>query len=349
MENMQPQINKKKSNILNGLLGLFALFIAISVTRYFYIRLHFTHTDDASVKQNMVPVNCRVGGFAQKIFFDEFEEVKAGDTLLIIDPTDYVIRLNQAEAGLENALANQSAMKANVSTLANAQTIAEANLKETEARLWNAEQNYKRYKQLLDEKSVTTQQFDQVKTEYESLKARHQAMLKGLEGAKLSTNEAKTRYAASSAGVKSAQVGVKAAQQNLDYTIVLSPCDGITGRKTIHEGQLLQTGQNVIQIVDKDKKWITANFLEKQAEHLKSGNAVKIEVDAFPETEFSGIIESIAGATGSVFSLVPTDNATGNFVKIQQRIPVKIIFDANTPAEILKELRAGMNAEVFVK
>lgn len=346
METNNPQ--HKNHLVINVAMIVLAALLTLLAYHYFFGRVRNTYSDDAQVQQLVIPVNVRVGGYLQAIRFQEFAPVSKGDTLALIDPIDYQYQLDMALAGLEDAEANLTVLNSSVATLENAQSIAEANLKETEARLWNARQNYNRFDKLVQENSATQQQFDQIKSEYESLQARYMAMIKGTEGAKLSTLEARSKIKAAEARIKHAQAQVDIAQQNLEYTVIIAPCDGIAGRKNIQKGQLVQQGQTLLQVVDNSEKWITVNFLEKQMKEVTIGKKVRIHVDAVTDTDFYGTIESIAGATGSVFSMVPTDNATGNFVKVQQRIPVRVALSAadGTPLELLK---AGMNAEVFVE
>ncbi len=150
------------------------------------------------------------------------------------------------------------------------------------------------------------------------------------------------------AGIKLAEAALELARLNLSYTVILAPCDGITGRKDIQEGQLIQPGQTLVDIVDANSKWIVANYKETQTAHIAEGQPVDIEVDAVPGVVFRGIVRSISGATGASFSLFAQDNSAGNFVKVEQRIPVRIEFSPENRPEDMERLRAGMNVECLV-
>jgi membrane fusion protein (multidrug efflux system) len=340
---------KRKFKVFNAIAAIIIIAGITGATAYYFRSRNLTFTNDAQVQQLVSPVNARVGGFLKEIRFKEFQHVKGGDTLAIIDQTDLLIQRDLAAAGLEDALAGRSVASSSVNTVANTQMVSAANIEETKARLWNAKENYNRYKDLLALQSVTQQQFDQVKSEYESLRARYTSLENARKGSLLSTSEARTRLQVNDAAIKRAKANLAAAEQNLKYSVIIAPCNGIAGRKNINEGQLIQPGQSIVAIVDDQQKWVNVNFKEKQMEYVAVGAEVEIEVDAIPNKVFHGKVESIAGATGAVFSLVPTDNSTGNFVKVQQRVPVRVAFLDNNDADLLRRLRAGMNAEVYVK
>lgn len=349
MENKVENERKKKVSVWT-IVAVIAISAGLIGGLFYYYRSQSAvFSNDAQVQQLLSPVNARVGGYLAEVRFKEFQYVQAGDTLAIIDPSDLLIQRDLALAGLEDAKAGKSVASSSVNTVANAQSISEANIEETRIRLWNAQENYKRYQDLLASASVTQQQFDQIKTEYESLQARYNALLSTNKGSALSTTEAKTRLSVNDAAIKRATAALKQAEKNLSYAVITAPCAGIVGRKTVAEGQLIQAGQTLVNIVDDAEKWITVNFKEKEMRHISFGKEVRITVDAVPNETLTGKVVSIAGATGAVFSLVPTDNSTGNFVKVQQRIPVRVALSDSNPPEVVAKLRAGMNAEVFVE
>ena len=150
------------------------------------------------------------------------------------------------------------------------------------------------------------------------------------------------------AGIRLAQAAVELARLNLSYTVILATCDGVTGHKDIHEGQLVQPGQTMLDIVDSNDLWVIANYRETQLSHIKEGAEVELTADAIPGVTYTGTVESISDATGAAFSMIPQDNATGNFVKVEQRVPVRISLK-NNDAALLKRLRAGFNVECKVK
>ncbi|KAA9332814.1 HlyD family secretion protein [Adhaeribacter soli] len=331
------------TNIL--LLGVIA-FGLYWVANLFFNFSNTEVTNDAQVEQFITPINARVGGYIEEIRFTEHQRVKKGDTLVVINPSEIKIQLAQAEAAYLDAVASKNVTSSSVNTVSNNVAVSEANIAEAQARLWNMEQNYKRYANLLKDEAVTRQQFEQVKTEFDAAKARYHGLLKMKQTTQLSTKEVKSRLAVNEANIKRAEAALEMAKLNLKYTVITAPYDGVVGRRTIQEGQLLQPGQALVAIVRSGQVWVVANYKETQTANLSIGEPVEISVDAVNGIVFKGKITAISEATGAKFSAVPTDNSTGNFVKIQQRIPVRIEFtEANKKAD-LEKLRAGMNVEV---
>lgn len=325
--------------ILGGICWVCSRFIHFGDVRY---------TDNAQVKQHITPVNTRVQGFIKKIYFEEYQQVKKGDTLLIIEDSEYRLRLAQAEANYQNALVGKDAMHTTISTTQSNIFATEAGIEEARVRLQNAEADYRRYTELMKEEAVTPQQFDRVKTEYEAAKARYDQLSRQKESTSLVKREQTQRLEQNEANIKLAEAALNLAKLNLSYTVIVATTDGVTGRKNIHEGELVQPGQTMVTIVDETDKWVIANYKETQTTDMKEGQTVEIEVDAVPGVTFQGVIESISDATGASYSLMPQDNSAGNFVKVEQRIPVRIAFTEANSAENLARLRAGMNAECYV-
>ena len=306
-------------------------------------------TDNAQVKQLIVPVNSRVQGFVKEVRFQEYQQVKKGDTLAIIEDTEFHYRLAQAEADYQNAMAGKSAMHNVISTTSNNIAVNEASIEEARIVMENAKKNYVRFANLLKQESVTKQQFDDMKTAYDAAKARYDMLHHAKQSTALAVQEQHTRLSQNDAGIALAEAAVELARLNLSYTVITAPCDGVTGRKDIHVGQLIQPGQTVVDIVDSQEKWIVANYKETQTANIKVGQEVEIEVDAVPHVVFKGVVTSISHATGAAFSLLPQDNSSGNFVKIEQRIPLRIDFSKDNKAEDIERVSAGMNAECKVR
>ncbi|MCH5175430.1 MAG: HlyD family secretion protein [Prevotellaceae bacterium] len=306
-------------------------------------------TDNAQVKQLIVPVNSRVQGFIKEVRFDEYQHVKKGDTLVIIEDTEFRYRLAQAEADRQNAMAGKSAMHNVISTTSNNIAVNEASIEEARIVMENAKRNYERFANLLKQESVTKQQFDDMKAAYDAAKARYDMLQHSRQSTALAIQEQHTRLSQNDAGIALAEAAVELARLNLSYTVITAPCDGVTGRKEIHVGQLIQPGQTVVDIVDSQEKWIVANYKETQTANIKTGQEVEIEVDAVPGVVFKGIVTSISHATGAAFSLFPQDNSSGNFVKVEQRIPLRIDFSADNRKEDIERVSAGMNAECKVR
>ncbi len=331
-----------------------ALIICFLLGMFSYVCSRFIHlgdveyTDNAQVKQHIVPINTRIPGFIQRICFDEFQEVKKGDTLIIIEDTELRLRLAQAEADLANALAGREASTVGIATTTNNLSVSDAGIREAQVQLDNAKRELTRYERLLKEDAVTRQQFDLVKTTYESAKARHEQVSRAKQSTTLVKNEQIHRLVQNEAAIKLAQAAVELARLNLSYTVIVATSDGITGRKDIQEGQLVQPGQTLVDLVNMEDMWVIANFRETQLTNIKEGATVEIKADAVPNRTYKGKVVTISRATGASYSLVPQDNATGNFVKVEQRIPVRISLKGNS-AEDLKHLRAGLNVECEVK
>lgn len=315
-------------------------------SRFFHPGVEYT--DNAQVKQHITPVNTCVQGFVQRICFDEYKPVHKGDTLVIIEDTEFRLRLAQAEADLANALAGQEATTAGIATTQNNLSVNDAGIAEVRVQLENARRELERYKRLLAEDAVTRQQYDNIATAYEATKARYEQVSRVKHSTSLTKNEQTHRLGQNEAAVHLAQAAVELARLNLSYTVITATCDGVTGRKDIHEGQLVQPGQTMVDIVDGTDLWVIANYRETQLPHIHEGDRVTLTADAVPGVTYTGTVESISDATGAAFSLIPQDNATGNFVKVEQRVPVRISLAGNDP-ERLKLLRAGFNVECKVK
>ena len=304
-----------------------------------------SYTNNAQVYQHIVPVSSKVSGFIKEIRFDEFEHVSKGDTLVIIEDTEYRLQLAQAKANYKNATAGKAAMNTSILTTENNIAVSDASMKELEIRLKNAEADYVRYKNLYATETVTKAQFDAVRTQYEAMKASYETMKQQQRSTRLTKNEQTQRLDQNDAGIAIAEAALDLAMLNLSYTVITAPCDGYTSPKTINVGELVQPGMNMVSIVSDEEYWVTANYREKQLKHLVLGSKMRLTVDAIPGVVFSGTVTAISNATGARYSIVPQDNATGNFVKAEQRVPVKIAFDEDNPTEAMSQLRAGLNVE----
>lgn len=343
---MKHKTKKLSYNIIVGIL----IFCGICWVCSKFLHLgNVEYTDNAQIKQLIVPVNSRVQGFINQIYFDEYQPVHKGDTLALIEDTEFRFRLAQAEADYQNALSGKSAMAVTIHTAQNNISVSDAGIMEAQIRMANAEREYNRYKNLYKQDAVTHQQYDAVKTNYEALKARYYLLLRQKESTTLVKQEQTERLDQTIARIELAKAALELAKLNLSYTVIVAPCDGTTGRKNIQEGQLIQPGQTLVDIVDENDKWIVANYKETQTAHIKEGQEVEIEVDAVPDILFKGVVKSLSQATGASFSLIPQDNSAGNFVKVEQRIPVKIEIIGKNRLEDLQRLRSGMNVECEIK
>ncbi len=326
--------------IIAGIGWVIAQFMTVGNSRF---------TDNAQVRRHIVPVNSRVQGYITDIRFDEYQQVKQGDTLLIIDNSEYLFRLAQAEANYANAIAGKSATGSTLSMTQNNLSVSDAGIEEVKVRLEHAATNLRRYKNLLEQQAVTQDQYDHIKTEYDATQAKYDMLVRQKKSTALVGEEQVNRLTQNEANIKAAKAALDMARLNLSYTVIVAPCSGIVGRKELQVGQLIQPGQAIVSIVDDAEVWVIANYKEKQTKNIVMGDEVEIDVDAIPGVKFKGRVSALSYATGSAFSLVPTDNATGNFVKVEQRIPIRIEFtDTNSQNDIAK-LKAGMSAEVYLK
>lgn len=335
----------KIRNITLNTVCILLAFSGISWTvNYFWKYVNYEITNDAVVDQYITPVNIRVSGYISEVRFTEHQHVKAGDTLLILDDREYRIKLKDAEAALLDARASKDILSSGIRTSEVNVNVQEANIAETKARLWQLEQDYRRYANLLVEESVSQQQYEQVKANYEAMQARYDALLRQKSAAQSQYSETSKKSGSVEAMILRKEADLEMAQLNLSYTVVTAPFDGYMGRRTLETGQLVQAGQTLSNLVRGDDKWITANYKETQISNIYIGQEVRIKVDAIDNRVFHGKVTAISEATGSKYSLVPTDNSAGNFIKVQQRIPVRIdLTDASS--DDMNRLRAGMMVE----
>lgn len=304
-----------------------------------------TYTDNAQIRRHIIPVNARVQGYIKDIRFDEFTFVHKGDTLIIIEDTEYQLKVMQAKAELQNAIAGKSALNTAINTTISNIGVNEAEIAGTKAEMENAERDLERYSSLLADNAVTMKQYDDTKTKYKALKAKYEKLCRQKNSTTLSKDELSDKINQQEANIELAQASLDLAKLNLSYTIITAPADGYTSRKNLQTGQLVQAGQTLLSIVDEADVWVVANYKETQTSRMKPGDLVRITVDAIPGIEYTGQIESISNATGAQYSIVPQDNATGNFIKVEQRLPVKIRFTKDNTTENINKLRAGLNVE----
>lgn len=329
--------------------------IAVVIAAAVWIGSKFVHlgnvefTDNAQICRQIVPVNSRVQGYIKEIRFKEYEPVKKGDTLVIIDDADMRLRVAQAAADYRNALAGKDVADRSVGVAAANVAVSEASIAEAKVVMDMAATDFERYKKLMEQDAVTRQQFDAAKTDYEAKKARYEMLARQRSATSSVVSETKQRIAQNDAGIELTKALLETAELNLSYCVITAPCDGYTSRKEIQAGQLVQPGQTLLDIVDSSEIWVTANYKETQLRHIEPGSKVEIKVDAVPDITFNGEVTAISKATGASLSILPQDNSAGNFVKVRQRIPVRIEFSKDNNPDDMLRLRAGMNVECEVK
>jgi membrane fusion protein (multidrug efflux system) len=276
-------------------------------------------TDDAFITGHIVSVSARVSGYVDKVLANDNQSVQQGDVLVELDPRDFQVNLDIARANISAAQATET------------QSRAQASMASVEAS--RTEKDYKRYQQLFDANAgITQQQLDNASAAASSTRAQ--------------LDSANGQIAAAQAKVAEAKAAVEQAELNLSYTRIIAPQAGRVTKKSVEQGEHITTGQPLLMIVPPEI-WVVANFKETQLKHMKPGQQVTIKVDAYSGKTFRGHIDSIQAGTGSVFSLLPPENATGNYIKVVQRVPVKIVFDED-PND-LKTLSPGMSVIPIVK
>lgn len=340
----QLQHRRIRNIVLNTMCAFLAVAGSVAVIRIFVIRHSYEITNDAYVDQYIIPVNVRAAGYIKKVCFTEHQFVHEGDTLLVIDNREYIIKLKEAEARLLDAIGAKSILCAEKETSDKHAKVDEAKIAEAESGLRQCRQDLERYERLLEEESVSRHQYEQVKTAYETALARVTSLLRQKEAAFSECKEKNSRIIAAEASILQRQAEVEMAKLNLSYTTVIAPFDGYMGRRSLEPGQYIVAGQEISYLTRDEYKWITANYLESQISAIHLGQPVKIKVDAYKNWEISGRVTAISEATGAKYSMIPTDNSAGNFVKVQQRIPVRIDIDSGFSDKI-KYLRAGMMAQ----
>lgn len=343
-------MNHRTKKIITYIVALIVIVTAfVSVGKRFIHLGKVEFTDNATVRQQIVPVNSRVRGYISRICFNEFEPVKKGDTLVVIDDSEMKLQVAQARADYQNALAGREVADRSVGVASANVAVTTASIAEAEVVMNLAIADYDRYKSLLEKGAVTRQQFDAAKTDMEAKKARYEMLARQRSATTSVVAETRQRIAQNEAGIELAKARLETAELNLSYCVIIAPCDGYTSRKEIQEGQLVQPGQTLLDVIDSSDVWVTANYKETQLRHILPGNEVVIKVDAIPGIDFKGEVESISKATGASLSIMPQDNSSGNFVKVRQRVPVRIRFSSENNSEDMQLLRAGMNVECEVK
>lgn len=336
-----------KKNITTIIAGIFILAGIVSIAMM-YADNSSEKTDDAQIEQYISPINVKVPGYIKEIRFTEHQYVHKGDTLIVIDDREYVIALQQASVALIDARSGRKVIGNTVNTASTSAAVFESNIEEAELRVEKLQRDYDRYSRLLERKATTPVVVEQYRTELDMAKARVCALRRQREAARSTVSEVNQRRENADAAIMRAEAGVEMARLNLSYTVITAPANGFIGRRSMEVGQLVSPGQTITTLMPDGVKWVIANFKETQMAHIRTGQKAEISIDAIPGHVFNGTISAISSATGSKYSMIPTDNSAGNFVKIQQRIPVRIDFSDTLSDEFNRRMAAGMMCEVKV-
>lgn len=356
-------VEAPKKRSMGFIIVLILLVIAgawFGITKYLHAQ-HHEETDDAQVESNISPVIPRVAGYVKEVRVKDNQFVKKGDILLVLDDRDLQLKVQQAEAALATAESNfkaaqatTNASRANIASTQAGISTAEAQIEAAKVNVWRTTQDYDRYANLIRDHSVTQQQFEQAQAAKQTAERQLQVLVQQKNQVLQQTSAVSSQSSATSSQVgvagsviKQRQVDVADAKLNLSYTVISAPTSGLVSKVNIQEGQLVQPAQLLFSIVLTQEVWVVANFKETQFEKMRIGQKVTVHADAYPGHPFEATLTSFSPATGSRFALLPPDNSSGNFVKVVQRLPVKIEFN-NPQDSLVKQLRPGMNVSVDV-
>lgn len=341
MKNTGNSKKTKKATIVSLVL------VALIYSTYLFINhLRYETTDNAQIEGHIYQVNPKIGGQVLEILVDDNEYVQKGQLIVRIDKSDIELVLAQAKAGLAQIEAEKSTALAAMEASRSASKAAFANIAVAKSKKERLSTDLVRFTNLRNEDIVPQSKIDDINTNFEVVSSQVSAAQQQYMASDGQFKAAFQKISSIDAAIKAAKIRVRNAELKLSYTDIIAPASGIISRKLIEEGQVVRPGQPLMAVTDFTDLWVVANFKEVQVSKMSEGQKVKIKIDAFPDQGFIGQIESIAAATGAKFSLFPADNATGNFTKITQRIPIKIVFterDLNGT-----KLRAGMSAIVKV-
>ncbi|QEC43570.1 HlyD family secretion protein [Pseudobacter ginsenosidimutans] len=330
------------------------------ISKYIHA-LHHEETDDAQVEANISPVIPRISGYVTEVRVKDNQMVKKGDTLLILDDRDMKLKLEQtiaalatSQSNLEAARATAGAAHANIATTQASVSTIDAQIETARVNVWRATEDFKRFENLIKDHSITQQQYEQALAGKQTAERQLQVLeqQKGqashqVNAVSSQSNASASQIGIASAAIKEREVAVDDAKLNLSYTVVTASSDGKISKVNVREGQFVNAGAALFSIVQGEDVWVVANFKETQVGKIREGQKVIVAVDAFPDHEFEAKVGSFSPATGARFALLPPDNASGNFVKVVQRLPVRIEF-TDTKDSLIHLLRAGLNADVDI-
>jgi membrane fusion protein (multidrug efflux system) len=334
-----------KKKIIYGVAALVLIIGVFFAVRYFMFASAHISTDDAQVEGNIVPVQARVGGYIANVYVEDNQHVKQGQLLAEIDSADVALRVDQATTSYEAARASERVARSHVDESRIAAALAKTSIEGPKSTLWKAQHEFDRYNDLYQQKLATPQKLDEVKAALEIARSQYDMANQKYKASNLQLATAENQLKVAQATTQLRKEEIEAAQLQLSYTHIVAPVDGVVSKKSVQTGQLIQPGQPLMALVQSGDIWVTANYKETQLEGLDLNNPAVIKVDAYPDIEFKGRVESFGGATGAKFSLIPPDNASGNFVKVVQRISIRIALDTAPEVSLLKP---GMSVESIV-
>ena len=338
-----PRRKKNRLRIFGGVAALIVLIVGI----FYYLRFiaPYEDTDDAFIDGYTTIISPRVSGPVVKLLITDNQEVKAGDELVEIDPSDYEVSVAQAEADLAAAQSQLDSAKAQVEVNESKVVQAQAAVVAADAENERASADLKRYENV-ESRAVSKTSYDLTVAQARSAAADLQSAQSQVQSAQAQVTLSQADVETAAAAIQQAQAKLQQAQLNLSYTKIVAPFDGRITARTVQNGNYLSPGQALFALVPR-YVWVTANFKETQLTYMRPGQPVTVHVDAYPNQDFKAKVDSLQAGTGARFSLLPPENAVGNYVKVVQRVPVKIVFDEDLPTNL--DIAPGMSVEPNVK
>ena len=328
------------------IIGTVLIIGLIFLVKEVWFAIHHEETDNAQIEMRLVPILSRVSGYVNKIYADDYSLVKKGQLLMVVDSAELILQLQEMQADYVQSLSDIENAKASLVNAEASLAYSKGNLEVIGLRLAKTSDDLKRDKSLFEGNAITQKQIDETKSNFEVTSMQFKT-------SQIDVKVASTRLAVLNSLVKKAQSQAEIKNSHLDqqklklsYCRIYATADGKLGKRNIDEGQFIQGGTPLFTIVNTQSQWIVANFKENQLKNVHEGQIVHIKIDGYPKLDVEGKIISLSDATGAKFSLLPPDNATGNFIKVTQRVPVRIeILDE---AKYKNLLRAGMSVVVSV-
>jgi membrane fusion protein (multidrug efflux system) len=343
---MEKQTPRRKSPLI-FVLGAMILVLAFFGIRALLHRMKYEGTDNAQVESRSIPVISRVAGYIDSLGIDDFGKVTAGQRLVRIDDIEYKLAIIQAQADLMNAKADMANAQATRSNSVASKKLASSNADVQQTRLSKAKTDLDRDEALFKEGAITQKQLDDSRSNYDIAKKLYIATEDQVSLAATQVAIAEAQLRKITALIETRKASLDQAQLRLSYCHLDAPSNGRIGKLNLEAGQYVQPGQSLFTVVNDDTFWVVANFKETQLEKMKEGQEVDVKLDGYPDLIIHGKVSAFSLATGAKFSLLPPDNSTGNFVKVTQRVPVKIeLIDGTNYKNILK---AGLSVDVEVK
>jgi membrane fusion protein (multidrug efflux system) len=339
--NANPRKSKRFGRRGVILIGVGALILS-AATYWYWTNAGYETTDDAAVEAHMIQVSPKISTHVKAVHFDDNYQVKRGDLLIELDPRDYEVSLASAVANLASAQSKRTESEAQQNVAQAGLGQVKADLASAEATAENARSDFNRNEQLYKTHVIDRREYDASSAQAKTAAANVESASKRVASQEAQVRLASAQYVTASAEEKQADTQVQQAKLQLSYAKIFAPFDGRVTKKSVEPGNYVQPGQTLFSLVPPDV-WVVGNFKETQLKKMKVGQLVSVRVDAIPGRDFKAHVESFQVGTGGRFTLLPPENATGNFVKVVQRLPVKIVFDE--PAAELERLSAGESVE----